>query len=179
MEGRAERRAAVRRADQRGSTDAGTVGLPEGTISAREAVIRSAACLSSGIWRGSEERPASGTPSTQVVWTKASTTIGSNCHAGELAQLRHRLVGRERLHPVRACRRHGLEGVGHVEDPGELGDLVADEAIGVPRTVVPLVVVPDDRQLRGQLRDRGDDVGAMTGWAFMISARRASGAPPS
>jgi hypothetical protein len=45
-----------------------------------------------------------------------------------------------------------------VEDPGELRDLVADQAIRIARAVVPLVVVADDRQLRRELRDRRDDL---------------------
>ena len=78
--------------------------------------------------------------------------------AGELAQLRQRLLGGQWCHPVGAGGRHGLEGVGDVEDPGELGDLVTDEPVGVAGAVVPLVVVADDRQLGGELRDRGDDL---------------------
>ena len=47
-----------------------------------------------------------------------------------------------------------------MEDPGQLRDLVADETIRVARAVVPLVMVADDRQLRGQPGDGRDDLGA-------------------
>ena len=70
------------------------------------------------------------------------------------------LLDRERRHPIRPLGGHRLEGVGHVEDPGELRDLVADQAVRIARAVVPLVVVANDRQLRGELRDRRDDLGA-------------------
>ena len=75
--------------------------------------------------------------------------------AAELAQLGQRLLGRERGHAVRPGGGHRLEGVGHVQDAGQLRDLVADEAIRVARAVEPLVVVADDRQLRGQSRGPG------------------------
>ena len=79
---------------------------------------------------------------------------------GELAQFSQRLLVRERRHPIRAGRRHRLEGVRDMEDPSELGDLIADESIRVARAVVPLVVMADDRQLRGKLGDRRDDLRA-------------------
>jgi hypothetical protein len=79
---------------------------------------------------------------------------------GELPELGHRLLARQRRQPVGARRRHRLEGVGHVEDPRQHRDLVAHQAVRIARAVVPLVVVPNDRQLRGQLRHRGDDVRA-------------------
>ena len=47
-----------------------------------------------------------------------------------------------------------------MEDPGQLRNLVTDQTVRVARAVVPLVVVPDDRQLRGQFGDRRDDLGA-------------------
>ena len=74
----------------------------------------------SGIGRGWTVRPGSATPSTWWVLTKASTTDRVELDAGELAQLAERLLGGQRRHPVGAGGRHGLEGVGDVEDAGEL-----------------------------------------------------------
>ena len=88
--------------------------------------------------------------------------------AGELAQLGERLLGGERRHAVRAGGGHRLEGVGHVEDAGELRDLVADEPVRVARAVVPLVVVPDDRQLGASLVTGAMICAPSTGCAFMI-----------
>src|SRR5512133_2182489 len=44
-------------------------------------------------------------------------------------------LGRGHLHLVRAVRRAGVPGVGRVDDPGDLRDRLADEAIGVSGSV--------------------------------------------
>ena len=84
--------------------------------------------------------------------------LGVELDAGELAQLRDRLLRRQRRHPVGPGGRHRLERVGHVQDPGQQRDLVADQAVRVARPVVPLVVVADDRQLARQPLDLLDDL---------------------
>ena len=56
--------------------------------------------------------------------------------AGELAELENGLLDRERRHAIRPLGGHRLERVGHVKDPGELGDLVTDEAVGIAGAVV-------------------------------------------
>ena len=47
-----------------------------------------------------------------------------------------------------------------MEDSSQRGDLVAHQSIGIARSVEPLMVVEDDRQLPGQVRDRPDDLRA-------------------
>ena len=86
--------------------------------------------------------------------------LGIELDPGELAELAERLLVGQRLHAVRARGRHRLERVGDVEDAGQLRDLLAQEPVGIARAVVPLVVVANDRQLRGQPLDRGDDLRA-------------------
>ena len=131
------------------------------TSAAAACAIRPPAWAMSGTGgRGSVARPASLMPAAQWVFVNASTIVGIELDPGELPELGHRLLTRQRLHAVRARGRHGLEGVGHVEDPGQDRDLVAHQAVGVAGAVVPLVVVPNDRELGGQLRHWGDDVRA-------------------
>ena len=50
-----------------------------------------------------------------------------------------------------------------MEDPRKLRDLVTHQPIGVTRPVVPLVVVPDDRELGGEPSHRRDDLGTLRG----------------
>ena len=84
--------------------------------------------------------------------------LGVELDPGELAQLGQGLLRGQRDHPIWPLGGHRLERVGAVEDPGQLRDLLTDQPIRIARAVVPLVVVADDRQLRGQLGDRGDDL---------------------
>ena len=86
--------------------------------------------------------------------------LGIELDPGELPELGHRLLTRERRQAIGARCRHRLEGVGHVEDPRQHRDLVAHQAVGIAGAVVPLVVVSNDRQLGRQPRHRGDDVRA-------------------
>ena len=120
--------------------------------------ILAAAWASSGTGRASGARPASATSFAHDVRRKASTMTGSNCTPAYLRSSAIACSGRQRAHPVRPRGRHRLERVRHVQDSRQLRNLVAHQAIRVPRAVVPLVMVPNDRQLRRQLRDVGDDV---------------------
>ena len=74
--------------------------------------------------------------------TSASTMIGSNCVP------RHRSISptassRSTGSAVGPGRRHGVEGVGHGDDPGELRDLLAAQPGRVAQAVDALVVVED------------------------------------
>ena len=89
---------------------------------------------SAGSGAAPSRRPGSGTPSTCGVRTKASTTTGSNWMPANLRSSPRACSGGERRHPVGPGGRHRLEGVGDVEDPGELRDLVADQAVRVARS---------------------------------------------
>ena len=104
--------------------------------------------------------PASGTPSTWCVWTKASTTTGSNWTPANLRS------SASACSLVSGVMRYGRAAViasnasATWRIRASLRDLVADQPVRVARAVVPLVVVADDRQLGGELRDRGDDLRA-------------------
>src|SRR6266536_3248457 len=58
---------------------------------------------------------------------------------------------------VDACGQHRIERVGDVDDPGTERDLLSLEPIGVPRTVVTLVVVTDRRDGVDQEAEAIDD----------------------
>ena len=93
--------------------------------------------------------------------SNASTTSGSNWMPLNLSQLAERLLLGERRHAVRAGGGHRLERVGDVHDPRELGDVVADQSVGVAGAVEPFVVMANDRQLGLELLDRADDLLAL------------------
>ena len=146
-----------RRGRRRGSSPirrAAVGRLAESGSRRRRLVIRSAAWPISGIGRGWTVPARVGHALDLVRPDEGVDDDRVELDAGELAQLGERLLGGQRRHAVGAGGRHRLEGVGDVEDARELRDLVADEAVRVARAVVPLVVVADDRQLRGELRDR-------------------------
>ena len=48
-----------------------------------------------------------------------------------------------------------------MEDARQLGDLVADESVGIARTVEPFVVMANDRELWLELLDWADDLLAL------------------
>ena len=91
--------------------------------------MRSAAWAISGIWRGSALPAGIGDAVDMCRLDEGVDDDRVELDAGELAQLGERLLGRQRRHPVGARGRHRLEGVGDVEDPGELRDLVADQPV--------------------------------------------------
>ena len=98
-------------------------------------------------------------PSRCSAAMKASTSTGSNWRPDALAQLGDGLPHAPGP-PVGPGGCHRVEGVGHRDHPGELGDLVAGQAHRVALAVHPLVMMHDAVERLVEEPDLPDDLQA-------------------
>src|SRR4029453_16383112 len=77
-------------------------------------------------------------------------------------ELGDRVAGRLRR-AIRARRRHSVERVGHVDDPGEQGSGMPKQTVRIATTVGALVMELDDWDVGGKERHLAEDVRAQRG----------------